>query len=133
MSRESTKTIFVVEDDLDIRESLIEILSEEGYVAMGFSDGLIALEHLKTAMKLPDIILLDAMMPRMDGGEFRKKQLEVPRLAAIPTVLITANGQAHDKLGHMFFKACLRKPLSLEELFSVLETILFGQIQKDAQ
>jgi CheY-like chemotaxis protein len=59
--------VLVVEDDLEIRESMMEILEEHGYEPVGAENGLEALDKLRSSGPLPCLILLDLMMPRMDG------------------------------------------------------------------
>ena len=66
--------ILVVDDDPDIRDSLREVLEDEGYEVACVGNGREALDHLKTANPRPCVILLDLMMPVMDGWQFRKEQ-----------------------------------------------------------
>ena len=83
-------TVLVVEDDLDIRQALMEILDEHGFAALGARDGAEALDLLSRATELPCLILLDLMMPVMDGASFREAQRKDPRLASIPVVVLSA-------------------------------------------
>src|SRR5688572_13333187 len=89
--RADRRTILLVDDDNDIRETYGEVLVDEGYQVVLARDGLEALEYLEGTATLPDLILLDLMMPRMDGNQFRGRQLETPRLADIPVVVISAS------------------------------------------
>jgi CheY-like chemotaxis protein len=85
--------VLVVEDDDAIRDGLVELLSEHGYEAVGAVHGLDALNEamrMHQAGTPPRLILLDVMMPVMDGPSFRKQQLRIPELAKIPVVLISA-------------------------------------------
>jgi len=82
--------ILVVDDDRDIRDSLVEVLGEHGYPVIGAGNGVEALEILRTSAPPPSLILLDLMMPVMDGREFRERQLENPALADIPVIVISA-------------------------------------------
>jgi CheY-like chemotaxis protein len=82
--------ILLIEDDDDVRLAITEFLSEE-HVVHGVSNGEEALAYLETANE-PDVILLDLMMPVMDGWEFRKRQRESQRFAHIPVIAISAHG-----------------------------------------
>jgi CheY-like chemotaxis protein len=83
-------TVAVVDDDTDLRETLGELLAEEGYQARLFDNGRAALEFLRGGGS-PDLILLDLMMPEMNGWQFREAQLGDERLRAIPVVVMTAS------------------------------------------
>ena len=82
--------MLVVDDDDDIRESLMDFLEEHGFEPLGARDGLDAFDKLGTADPQPCLIILDLMMPKMDGRTFRHKQLERASLAEIPVVVISA-------------------------------------------
>jgi CheY-like chemotaxis protein len=86
-----SKQILVVDDDEAIRLSLSEALEFEGYEVVCVDNGRSALEYLQNADP-PCVVLLDVMMPVMDGGALRQAMLNNPKLAAIPVVLITAGG-----------------------------------------
>ena len=75
------RSVLVVEDDIDIREALTGLLSEEGYAVSACANGLEALKHLR-AGRHADVILLDLMMPVMDGWQFRVLQKRDPELAS---------------------------------------------------
>src|SRR6185437_10873013 len=76
--------VLIVEDDADIRELLSSVLVLEGYPVVTAADGAEGLEQLRTAH--PALVLLDLMMPSMDGWEFRRLQMLDPALAGVPTV-----------------------------------------------
>ena len=83
--------ILVVDDDLAIRESLVELLEERGCHAVGVADGQQAMELLtRSADRRTCLILLDLMMPVMDGRTFRQEQLKQAALADIPVAVISA-------------------------------------------
>jgi CheY-like chemotaxis protein len=82
--------ILVVEDDGAIRQTVAELLEEEGYEVECAVNGADALARLERA-DVPALILLDLTMPVMDGWSFRETQRRDPRLAAIPTVVVTAS------------------------------------------
>ena len=85
------RTVLVIEDDPDVRNALAELLSGEGYQVSATADGAEALDTLRGGL-LPSVIVLDLMMPNMDGWDFRRAQLEDPTLAPVPVVLLTASG-----------------------------------------
>ena len=115
-----SQTVLVVEDDLDIRQALLEILEEHGFVALGARDGAEALDLLSRATELPCLILLDLMMPVMDGASFREAQRNDPRLASIPVVVLSAYRDLERHAGHLDAVSVLRKPPSVRELVTVL-------------
>src|SRR5262245_45714290 len=81
--------ILVVEDDTDLRDTLSDALRMEGYDVVAVEHGEAALRHLQRGLK-PCMILLDLMMPVMDGWTFRREMLKDDDLAAIPVVVMTA-------------------------------------------
>jgi CheY-like chemotaxis protein len=86
-------SILVVDDERDICNTLADILRDEGYdvhCAYGAEEGLAILERADAAATLPQLCLVDLLMPGMSGEEFRRRQLASPRLAAIPTMLMSA-------------------------------------------
>lgn len=108
-------TVLVVEDDDHVRELVIEILGDGGFAAFGVGNGEEALQHLRRAHLHPALILLDLMMPVMDGWQFRNEQLKDPALAQIPVVVMSASDDgevsAHGHVG---------KPFDIEELLGVV-------------
>ena len=90
MGEPETKSILVVDDDADIRHSLTEILVDEGYAALTAGNGSEALSLIR-ANHPPSLIVLDLMMPIMDGYEFLAEQQRDGELAHIPVVVVTAD------------------------------------------
>ncbi len=116
--------ILVVDDDKDIRESLVEILEEHGCHAVGAANGREAMEVLRGRPHADStcLILLDLMMPVMDGRTFREEQLKRDELAGIPVVLISAFQDAAAKAGAaMNAAAVLVKPLQIKDVTSLAE------------
>jgi CheY-like chemotaxis protein len=109
--------VMVVDDDDDIRETLAGLLEDEGYEAAAFGNGREALDALLGGMA-PRVILLDLMMPVMDGAEFRRAQLADPKLAPIPVVLITAAGL--EPVQRSDYDEVLRKPLKVDRVLAVV-------------
>src|ERR1043165_9927085 len=97
--------VLIVEDDEDLREMMAQLLTLEGYQAAAVANGREALEYLHDSEK-PHVILLDLMMPVMDGWEFRRKQQADPSLAPVPVIVLSALDQARasNLEPHAFFK-----------------------------
>lgn len=115
-----TKPILIVEDDRDIRENLQEVLELEGYTVLTASHGREALDLLRDRHPLVGLILLDWMMPIMDGRTFLGAfQSELPGTAAVtPVALFTAIGEQLPP--ETLVSATLRKPIDLDLLIRVV-------------
>lgn len=113
----SDKRILLVEDDVDILEALQELLESEGYTVLCATNGLEALQVLRT-QSLPTLILLDLMMPVMDGYQFCHAKKEDPRLAQIPVVVMSADGQVEKKIAQIGIPDFLKKPVELEAVLA---------------
>lgn len=105
--------VFIVEDDADTRECLGDILSEEGYSVYTAANGLEALALL-SGIPAPCLILLDLMMPGMNGWDFLEAMRGVPGVPEVPVVIVSAY---EAPAGY----PVLRKPVSLDELLRVVE------------
>ena len=116
--------ILVVEDDHDIRESVVEVLEEEGYGVDSAGDGREALRVLSEAREKPDLILLDLMMPNMNGFEFREQQLKNAEHAAIPIAVLTADGQASAKAAELHADGLVRKPVKIQPLLDTVARLI---------
>lgn len=113
--------ILIIDDDVEIRESLTDILHDEGYHVVAASNGKEGLDYLSTTSKLPCLVLIDLMMPVLDGKGFREEQFKNPNISEIPTVLFSADGQLDKKALSIGFKDYLKKPIDLEELLVIAE------------
>jgi CheY-like chemotaxis protein len=109
------RRVMVVEDDEDIRELVVQVISELGFESVGFADGSAALAALRRPGALPSVILLDLEMPGMTGWEFRREQLADPLLASIPVVVASGANAAS-----VVADAYLAKPYGTVELCQVL-------------
>jgi len=116
--------ILVVEDDHDIRESVVEVLEEEGYGVDSAGDGREALRVLSEAHEKPDLILLDLMMPNMNGFEFREQQLKNAEHATIPVAVLTADGQASAKAAQLQADGLVRKPVKIQPLLEMVARLI---------
>jgi CheY-like chemotaxis protein len=114
-------TVLLVEDDDDIRGSIAEILREEGFEVVGASDGDEALRFLRGAAEPPRLILLDLMMPVMDGWAFRAAQLADERLAKIPVVILSAATDVRRHAQQLRVDDYLVKPLDVPLLLNAIE------------
>lgn len=115
--------ILIIEDDKDIRETLAELLHSEGYSVRLAEDGQKALQSLETGVK-PDLILVDLMMPKMSGKEFIQQARSALRLKNIPIIVMSALSNT-EAWGHeLDVSGILKKPLSIEELFLMINRII---------
>jgi two-component system chemotaxis response regulator CheY len=112
--------VLVVDDDEEIRETLCTVLQAEGYDAFEARNGLHALQQL-LAQPLPDVILLDMMMPLMSGFEFLDMHREDPRIRDIPVIAVTAYAKVAEVVG---VARLVRKPFDLNELLGALREVL---------
>lgn len=120
-------TILLVEDDADIRSALCSILEDEGYEVVSAADGQEALSALRAGAR-PAVILLDLMMPVMDGADFRAAQLRDPRFADIPVVVLTADGRLQQSAQALGAAAAFAKPFELKVLLRALERLVLCSV-----
>lgn len=113
------KRILVIEDEAVIRDTMALILEMEGYQVAAAANGREALEYLHRAER-PSLILLDLMMPVMDGWQFRREQRLDPRLAAIPVVIVSAAGGVAEKAADLGADGFLQKPVDVDELLTTI-------------
>jgi two-component system response regulator MprA len=99
------------------------ILEEHGLVAEGAVDGLDALARLREHGAPPSLIVLDLMMPRMDGWQFRRAQKLDPRLAGIPVLILSGDGQTERKAAQLGAVGYLRKPVALDALVEMVSRL----------
>jgi len=109
--------VLIVEDDADLREMMAQLLTIEGFNASTVANGREALEYLSHGSK-PDVILLDLMMPVMDGWEFRRQQQADPSLAGVPVIVLSALDQS--RAGDVDAAAFLKKPLDFDRLVQLV-------------
>jgi CheY-like chemotaxis protein len=110
----------IVEDEFLIREALTEFLEEEGYTVTGSANGQEALSYLRTST-LPELILLDLMMPVMSGPQFLAELHADPALDSIPVVLLSADRNSQEKFSSNAPVEYLEKPVRLVDLLDTVE------------
>ena len=113
--------VLIVDDDVDMVESLRDVLTDRGFAVAVARDGQEALEYLASA-PAPRVILLDWMMPRCDGATFRMRQKKDATIAAIPVVVLTADVQVQTKRHAADAQVVLCKPVEIADLLRVLRT-----------
>ena len=120
------KKILLVEDDFVLAETLSLILCAEGYMVAVASNGQEALQRLRD-LEPPCLILLDLMLPVLNGAEFHTLQQTDPRLAAIPTVVLSAASDAETQALALGAVACLQKPVETARLLSIVKQHCCGE------
>jgi CheY-like chemotaxis protein len=111
--------ILLVEDDDEIREALTSALEQQGYGVDSARNGREALDRLHDGVQ-PRLILLDLMMPVMDGWQFRAAQLEDPRICRIPVVVLSAMTNLRARGTDLHVAECLAKPVDLSHLLEAV-------------
>lgn len=116
----SSRAVLLVEDDPDVREDLAYLLQQKGYSVDTAENGREALQRIQET-GAPCIVILDLMMPVMDGWEFRAAMLKEPALREVPVVLVS--GVADLTQDARLLKAAdyLTKPVNLKRLYALVE------------
>src|SRR5947209_19365793 len=115
------KSILVVDDDTGLQSALQNILEDENYTVDVAGDGLAALAKLEQAK--PDLILLDLMMPRMDGYSFAKELQQRGWHPYIPFIVLSADISAKTKIEHMGANGYLTKPFDIDKLLNMISQL----------
>ncbi len=113
-------TVLVVDDDQDLRESVVAYLSASGYAARGAANGIEALALLRDGLSTC-VILLDMRMPDMDGWRFRETQLRDARIADIPVIMFSAESVIDRRARELGITQLLAKPANPERVIELLE------------
>ena len=111
--------ILIVDDDLEIRREVSEILQEEGLDVMVASGGAEALRLLRSA-RMPAVILLDLVMPRTNGWEFRRAQLAEPALAGIPVLVFSSFDSGPRNVAELHAAGFITKPFTIAALLAAI-------------
>jgi signal transduction histidine kinase len=115
--------VALVEDDDDIRAAIAELLADEGYRVLAYPSADLALRDMQVG-RHPDLILLDLMMPGMNGWQFRVEQLRRPDLAEIPVIVLSADGSAY--AAAIDADAHVKKPIDGERLCVIVGQVLLA-------
>lgn len=116
----SRAAILVVEDDDSIRRVLVEALLDEGYITVGVANGREAIDYLLAGAR-PDLILLDLMMPVMNGAEFRAAQRQLRAVADIPVIAMTGGIRPQEEVRGLGVVHVMSKPFRYETLMRAVE------------
>jgi CheY-like chemotaxis protein len=109
--------VLIIDDDEDIRDTIRSLLELRGFVVDTAGDGLSGLERMRNGPP-PALVILDFMMPGMNGEEFRAAQLDDPELAKVPVVLLTGAGEAGGAARVKVER--IPKPIDLQLLFDTV-------------
>jgi two-component system, chemotaxis family, chemotaxis protein CheY len=114
----------IVDDEADIREALVELLTLRGFSGRSAENGSVALQLLRERPRLPKPILLDIIMPVLDGWGFLLERSKDPRLLMVPVIVISASLGIENRAKTAGAHSVMRKPLDSGHLLSVVEPIL---------
>ncbi|HUS30185.1 MAG TPA: response regulator [Kofleriaceae bacterium] len=112
--------VLVVDDDVELRETFVDVLAENGFEAIGAADGIDALLQLRDPEDRWALVLLDLMMPNMDGRTFRREQMSDAALASIPVVILSAATDVADVARGLDAVAAMTKPVRLVDLIAIV-------------
>ncbi|MCC6629631.1 MAG: response regulator transcription factor [Chloroflexi bacterium] len=114
-------TVLIVDDDTDIVAMLVQVLQDEGYaVVTGTGDEALALAESAA----PSVVLLDIMMPGIDGVEFARRLRANPGTATLPIVAMSASHRLRERAGQMQVDDLLAKPFDLDDLLAAIQRLL---------
>lgn len=115
-----SRPLLVVDDDTDLREALEEVLRDAGYEVQGASNGKHALEVLGASKVLPGLVLLDMMMPVLDGAGFARAMRQQPQWRDIPVLVFSASANARQVAEEIGACGHLRKPVDVDTLLDAV-------------
>lgn len=117
--------MLIVEDNDDLRSLLQDVLDDAGFEVAAVGNGAEALEMAGDWR--PDAIVLDLMMPVMDGAAFLRERRQVPGLASVPVLVLTAHPYHYRVLDGLNPTAVLRKPYDVDELIAAVQALCAGE------
>lgn len=113
------KTVLLIDDDADIRESLAEVIADHGFEVVTAKNGE---EGIRVALeRRPGVIFLDLMMPVMSGWDVRPAMKRIPELADIPVVVLSGVDDVHHQVGYLDVDGYLRKPVDVKIFLEVVK------------
>lgn len=116
-----TRPLLVVDDDADLREALQDVLRDAGYEVLTAANGRQALEVLARAPTRPMLVLLDMMMPVLDGAGFLRELNAQPGGRDVPVVVFSASAGAREESEALGAQSYLRKPVDVQTLLDTVE------------
>ena len=117
--------ILVVEDDSGVRESFVAILRDEGYDVFAAQDPIEAFHWLES--HTPTLVLLDLMLPWMDGVDFARNLRRGARLEKVPIVVVSARPDVGERARQAGANSWLKKPMSFDELLHTIQNLAVTQ------
>ncbi|MEW6735858.1 MAG: response regulator [Acidobacteriota bacterium] len=115
LTEQSQTRVLIVDDDIEVRDLLTQLLVSEGYQVNCAANGLEAFVYLRNKQH-PDLILLDLRLPIMDGWEFLERRTQYPSIAAIPVMVLTGDREAKHRAAMLGVISCLTKPVDVDLL-----------------
>lgn len=112
--------ILLIEDDEYIRDALSDLLGESDVEVIAASNGQEGIDYLRSVEELPRLVLLDLMMPIMDGYAFRAEQTGDPRLEGLPVVVMTADSRLEASKATLRADGYLKKPLDIDVVLATV-------------
>ncbi len=119
VDQSAQRQILLIEDDPDSRACMSSLLELEGYAVVTAADGEEAMRSLRAGLE-PGLIVLDLMMPGMDGFQFRKEQLQDPKLSAIPVVIYSGHHDAKANAALLEPQAYVQKPIDIDTFLDLV-------------
>ena len=116
------RPILLVEDDPDLRDAVRLVLEDAGYDVVCAGEGREALARVRESPF--SLVLLDLMMPVMDGFEFRVQQMQDPNIASIPVIVFSCGNDLEEKVAPLRVSACLRKPIDVDALVALIGALV---------
>jgi len=121
----STKSILILEDNIDSRELFGEILRDENYVVIETEDGQDALNYLRTHETPPDLILMDLTFPHMSASQFVDELLAEAKWQDIPLIVVSGQVDTQEQAIKLNAKGFLKKPFDINQFVRTIREVSF--------
>ena len=112
------RRVLIIEDETDIREDIADILAEEGFNVATAENGADGLKKLRSGLFC--VVLLDLMMPVLDGWAFRAEQVKDTKIANVPVVVVSGDGHVEQKVTSLKAAGYLKKPFAVDDLMEMV-------------